>query len=71
MSSYQGSRVGFLNPVLYGLFDTDAGKYFNDVVPTAKTAYTNGYFPTTRGYDEATGIGTPKMAPLITDSQSG
>jgi hypothetical protein len=29
-------------------------------------ATNNGIFPTTPGYDMATGIGTPKMAALIT-----
>ena len=68
MDGYAGHRDGFLNPLLYALFNTDPGKYFNDITAAGQTVTTNGLYPATRGYDEATGIGTPKMAALITDS---
>jgi subtilase family serine protease len=66
--SYTGSRTGFLNPLLYLLFNIDPGKYFNDITGIGQAVTTNGLFPTTPGYDEATGIGTPKMAALITET---
>ncbi len=67
--SYQGARSGNINPLLYLLLNLDPGRYFHDITgigPNQAAATNNGLFPTTPGYDEATGIGTPKMAPLIT-----
>ncbi|MBV9448266.1 MAG: S8 family serine peptidase [Streptosporangiaceae bacterium] len=68
LDSYTGARVGFLNPLLYSLFNTDPGKYFHDITGVGQANQTNGLFPVTPGYDEATGIGTPKMAALITET---
>ena len=42
---------------------------FHDITGTGnlqQAATSNGLFPTTPGYDEATGIGTPKFAAIIT-----
>jgi subtilase family serine protease len=64
--SYQGHRSGNFNPMLYLLYQTDPGRYFHDITGIGQTTSTNGFFPTTPGYDEATGIGTPRMAALIT-----
>ena len=69
--SYTGTRAGNANPLLYQLFDTDAAKYFNDITGVGalqRVANNNGLYPTTPGYDMATGIGTPRMAALITGS---
>jgi subtilase family serine protease len=68
IDSFRGSRVGNLNPLLYSLFDSDPGLYFHDITGFGTPETNNGLFPTTRGYDEATGIGTPNMAALITKS---
>ncbi len=68
---YQGQRTGNANPLLYSLFNTDPSRYFHDITgigPLQQAALTNGLFPSTPGYDMATGIGTPKMAALITGS---
>ncbi|MGH3167819.1 MAG: S53 family peptidase [Trebonia sp.] len=62
--SYQGQRSGNANVLLYQLFNADAAKYFHDVTGKNQPSTNNGLFPTTTGYDEATGIGTPKMAAL-------
>jgi subtilase family serine protease len=67
--SYQGHRSGNINPLLYFWFNIDPGLFFND--PNGKgtlqqAATSNGLYPTTPGYDEATGIGTPKFAAIIT-----
>ncbi len=67
--SYQGHRTGNFNPLLYLLLNTDPGQYFHDITgigPKQAAATNNGLFPTTPGYDEVTGIGTPKMRALIT-----
>ncbi|MGA8439874.1 MAG: hypothetical protein WB762_05890 [Candidatus Sulfotelmatobacter sp.] len=59
-------RIGNANPLLYLLYNLDAHGYFNDISGVGQTTNNNGLFPTTRGYDLATGIGTPKMGALIT-----
>jgi|HubBroStandDraft_1064217.scaffolds.fasta_scaffold00704_9 subtilase family serine protease len=64
--SYQGYRSGNLNPLLYLLYNIDPGLYFHDITGAGTPETSNGFFPTTAGYDEATGIGTPNMAALIT-----
>jgi kumamolisin len=68
--SFQGSRSGNVNPMLYTLDNIFGQRYFHDITglgPLQAVATSNGLFPTTPGYDEATGIGSPRMAPLITD----
>ena len=67
--SYQGRRTGNINPLLYHWLRTNPSKYFTDITgrgPRQQAATNNGLFPTTPGYDEATGIGTPKFAAIIT-----
>jgi subtilase family serine protease len=67
--SYRGVRAGNINPLVYGWLDTDACRYFHDITGTGnlqQAATSNGLFPTTPGYDEATGIGTPIFAAIIT-----
>jgi subtilase family serine protease len=59
-------RVGNANTLLYLLFNSDRNGYFNDITGVRQTTNNNGLFPTTPGYDLATGIGTPKMGALIT-----
>jgi kumamolisin len=64
--SFLHSRSGNVNPLLYLLFNLDASGYFHDVTGIHQPTNNNGLFPTTKGYDQTTGIGTPRMAPLIT-----
>jgi len=59
-------RVGNANPLLYFLYNVDYPGYFNDITGQGQRTNNNGLFPTTPGYDLATGIGTPKMTPMIT-----
>jgi kumamolisin len=66
--AYQGHRSGNFNPLVYLLYDWDAGAYFHDITGIGQSTNNNGLYPTTPGYDLATGIGTPKMAALITGS---
>ncbi len=67
--SYQGHRSGNINPLGYQLYRTDPGQYFHDITGVGQKTKNNGLFPTTPGYDLATGIGAPKMAALITQSR--
>jgi subtilase family serine protease len=64
--SYWNHRVGNANPLLYSLYNSDAEGYFNDITGIGQSTNNNGFFPTTPGYDMATGIGTPKMGAIIT-----
>ena len=64
--SYQRHRSGNFNPLLYLLYNINPGRYFHDITGIGQSTNNNGLFPTTPGYDLATGIGTPKMAALIT-----
>jgi subtilase family serine protease len=70
LDGYSGGRAGNLNPLLYSLLDgANPGRYFHDITgigPNQALADNNGLFPATPNYDEATGIGTPIMAALIT-----
>jgi subtilase family serine protease len=63
---YQGSRSGSANPLLYLLYNLNPHGYFNDITGIGQSTNNNGLFPTTPGYDLATGIGTPKMSAIIT-----
>ena len=64
--SFQAARSGNINPLLYTLFNLAPHRYFHDITGHGQTTTNNGLFPVTPGYDEATGIGTPRMAALIT-----
>jgi subtilase family serine protease len=64
--SFQGFRSGNINPLLYLLYNIAPNYYFNDITGFGSSTNNNGLFPTTRGYDLATGIGTPKMGAIIT-----
>ena len=66
--SFTGHRSGNINPVLYLLNSIAPSVFFHDITGQGQTTTNNGLFPVTRGYDEATGIGTPKMKALITES---
>jgi subtilase family serine protease len=66
--SYQHGRVGNANPLLYQLYRTNPGGYFHDITGFHKLETNDGLYPTTPGFDLATGIGTPKMEALITGS---
>jgi subtilase family serine protease len=64
--SFQGYRSGNFNPLLYLIYNLAPQPFFHDITGAGRPETNNGYFPTTKGYDEATGIGTPKMGPIIT-----
>jgi subtilase family serine protease len=64
--SFNGHRTGNANNLLYILFHLNAHAYFHDITGVAQSTNNNGFFPTTPGYDLATGLGTPKMRNIIT-----
>jgi kumamolisin len=59
-------RIGNANWLLYTLYRSDYHAFFNDITGIGQRTNNNGLFPTTPGYDLATGIGSPKMNALIT-----
>jgi len=58
--------TGNFNPLVYLLYNLDPSRYFHDITGIGQHTVNNGLFPTTPGYDLATGIGSPKLAALIT-----
>jgi subtilase family serine protease len=65
--AFQGHRSGAANYLLYALFDNPRtyGFAFHDITGFHQVS-NNGFYPVTPGYDQATGIGTPDFAALIT-----
>jgi hypothetical protein len=51
----QGARAGFVNPRIYKAFSTNGYNTFHDV-----TSGSNGAFSARVGFDDVTGIGSPK-----------
>ena len=65
--SFIGYRAGNANELLYALFDGYRyNRFFHDITGYGQSTNNNGLYPTTPGYDMATGIGTPDMSALIT-----
>ncbi len=61
------SRMGFANPVLYGLENSQPQfTPFHDV-----TSGTNLFYPATAGYDEASGWGSPDIYNIARDVAAG
>jgi kumamolisin len=63
--SFHHNRIGLADRWLYRLFNRAPRVFFHDITGAGQTTTDNGFFPVTRHYDEATGIGTPRMASLI------
>src|SRR5216684_3822094 len=67
LQKQQKSRLGFANPVLYGLQNAQQPfPPFHDV-----TSGTNLYYPATTGYDEASGWGSPDIYNIARDVAGG
>jgi kumamolisin len=65
--AFDGRRSGNANYLLYSLFN-QRGAYnsdFHEITPT-RLENNNGFYPVTPNYNEATGIGSPNFAGLIT-----
>ena len=65
--AFEGHRSGAANYLLYRLFDNPRtyAFAFHDIT-ALPLENNNGFFPVTRNFDEATGIGSPNFAALIT-----
>ncbi len=67
LQNQQKSRIGFANPVLYGLENaTQQFPPFHDV-----SSGTNLFYPATSGYDEASGWGSPDIYNIARDVAGG
>jgi subtilase family serine protease len=66
--AFHGHRSGNANYLLYALFNNRYTRAldFHDITGINQVSNNNGFYPVTPGYDEATGIGTPIFAGLIT-----
>ncbi len=66
--AFQGYRAGNANYVLYSLLDNPFtyATDFHAITGFGQVANNNGFYPVGPGYNEATGIGTPNFAGLIT-----
>ena len=64
-ASCKGKDIGFANPILYQVAATEPSA-FNDVTTGNNdlTGRFKGRYPATRGYDMATGLGTPNGSQL-------
>jgi subtilase family serine protease len=65
--AFHGRRAGNANYLLYALFDNPRtyAADFHDITPLPLES-NNGFYPVTRNFDEATGIGSPNFAGIIT-----
>jgi subtilase family serine protease len=66
--SFLHRRSGNINPLVYQLYRTAPRRFFHDITGAGQPVTSNGHFLTRPGYDLATGIGTPIMAALITQT---
>ena len=66
--AFHGHRAGNANYLLYALYDNPGSRAadFHDITGFHQVSNNNGFYPTTPGFDEATGIGTPNLTGLIT-----
>jgi subtilase family serine protease len=63
--SLHGNRAGNINRALYREYQIAPSLFFHDVTGAGHIAKNNGLYPTVRGFDLATGIGSIKIAPFI------
>ncbi len=66
--AFRRHRSGNANFLLYALYNNRHTRAANihDITGIGQVSNNNGFYPVTPGYDEATGIGTPNFAALIT-----
>jgi kumamolisin len=67
---YNGVRFGTATTTLYPLFRSEYTTYFHDITGVGQTETTNGNYPVTVGYDMATGMGTPNIGAIVTETAS-
>ena len=59
-----GARLGLANPALYAMLRGGYGSTFHDITGINQAVNNNGLFVTTRNYDMATGIGSPRISAI-------
>lgn len=64
--AYQGFRTGNINPLVYLAGALAPSLFFHDINGIGQTTNNNGLFPVTPGFDEATGVGSPRFDSIIT-----
>ncbi len=69
-TGYNGARFGTATMTLYPLFQSHYSTYFHDITGVGQTENNNGHYPVTPNYDLATGIGTPDIGALVTETGS-
>lgn len=65
-------NLGFLNPLLYGVAQ-NKGQYnndFNDIIVGNSSAFNDGKYPATPGYDMTTGLGSYNAQNLVNDLEA-
>jgi subtilase family serine protease len=67
---YNGARFGTATVTLYPLFRSHYATYFHDITGIGQTENNNGHYPVTVNYDMATGIGTPDIGAIVTETGS-
>jgi subtilase family serine protease len=67
---YNGARFGTATTTLYPLFQSAYSTYFHDITGVNQTEDNNGKYPVTPDYDMATGIGTPVIGAIVTETGS-
>jgi len=65
---YNQARFGTATTTLYPLFQSAYATYFHDITGINQTENTNGNYPVTVNYDLATGIGTPVIGAIVTET---
>lgn len=67
--SYVGGRTGEAAALFYAIIKNGhLSTYFHNITGAGQTVNNNGLFPTEAGYNQATGLGSPKMSELITNT---
>jgi subtilase family serine protease len=69
-TGFNGTRFGTATQTLYPLFQSDYATYFHDITGVDQTENNNGHYPVTPNYDLATGIGTPVIGAIVTETGS-
>ena len=69
-SGFNGARFGTATRTLYPLFRSHYATYFHDITGVGQTENNNGHYPVTPDYDLATGIGTPDIGAIVTETGS-
>jgi subtilase family serine protease len=67
---FNGARMGTATTTLYPLFQSHYAAYFHDITGVGQSVNQNGHYPVTPNYDLATGIGTPVIGAIVTETGS-